>query len=35
MPGQICPKLDILGQNSQILCKNRKKMENICHYHIC
>ena len=32
MPGIIYPKLDILGQNSQIGCKNRKKLEkNICY----
>ena len=31
MPGIIYPKLDILGQNSQIWCKYRKKLENICH----
>ena len=35
MPGIICSKLDILGQNSQIWCKNRKKLENICHIRIC
>ena len=31
MPGLIYPKLDILGQNSQIGCKNRKTLENICY----
>ena len=31
MPGIIYPKLDILRQNSQIGCKNRKKLENICY----
>ena len=35
VPGLICPKLDILGQNSQFSCKKRKKMKNICHIHIC
>ena len=35
MPGVIYPKLDILGQNSQIWCKNRKKLENICHIRNC
>ena len=35
MPGIIYPKLDILGQNSQIWCKNRKKLENICHIRNC
>ena len=33
--GLICPKLDILGQNNENLCKNRKKLENICHIRIC
>ena len=32
--GLICQKLDILGQNCQLLCKNRQKLENICHIHI-
>ena len=35
VPGLICPKLDILGQNSHFLCKNRKKLDNNCHIHIC
>ena len=35
MLGIIYPKLDILGQNSQNWCKNRKKLENICHIRNC
>ena len=32
--GLIYPKLYILGQNSQILCKNRKKLGKICRIRI-
>ena len=35
MLGIIYQKLDILGQNSQNWCKNRKKLENICHIRNC
>ena len=35
MLGIFYPKLDILGQNSQNLCKNRKKLENISHIRNC
>ena len=32
--GSLYPKLDILGKNSPFLCKNRKKLENICRIYI-
>ena len=34
VPGLICPKLDILGQNGNFLCKYRKKLDDNCHIHI-
>ena len=35
IPSCIGQDFTILGQNSQILCKNREKLENIISMHIC
>ena len=35
IPRCICEDFAILGQNSQILCKNHEKLENIISMHIC
>ena len=34
IPSCICEDFAILGKNSQILCKNREKLENIISMHI-